>query len=615
MSKRNSRLRGIVVLAESEAQVQDHFRAVASGNYQVFESKDGEYAIATSDTAGLQIMNPLTGEEMIAVPDEEKHDMTATASSGDEMEAFYIACASGCGAHIIADNQELLDKCPACASDLPNLEEPELKKNQKYPEILLAVASTQEAVTDAYRALASGEGESFAALCEGTMVISNQPLKFDVYRGTAAVEVENHVPQIAVAANADGNVHAHYFTTASDSGEEGQLHIISSDASPIFCPQTSSGLVDPPELPEKTAATASDDDEEEEEDFDDEDEDDEEEEEDDEDEDDEDDEDEEEEDEDLSLSLANSKTSKSSKGGVRRKAKKEPAVASAAVTEDTQVTDENKTQKPEGEVSTASTEKATLTASFVAYASNDMQANTVDVSYVGVVAGEPTWVAFHNGIPFAKAIASAAENPATFADDSFGRAFKAVASEQGVTEAMSQMRFEEIRPQIDVEKLVQTEVETRVTAQAANLAEAASRDAAELSGRFEAALATASQGVNRGFWKNLQNPVRVALASTLEDLGIQGGDELLQRAFAEHADTYNKMILAKASEIIKLDLTVQNQLAESLNDVQEQNVAVASTASLSVGRPVKADTTANRETATAASQPDDFSSKLKTLRF
>lgn len=592
MSKRNSRLRGIVVVAETEAQVMDHYRAVASGNYKVFESLDGEYAIATSDTSGLQLMNPLNGEEMVAVPDEEKHDMTATASAGDDVDVFITACASGCGAHVIADSEELLDKCPSCASDLPNLEEPELKTKTNYPEVLLAVASTKEAAAEAYRALASGDCETFAALCEGTMVISNQPLKFDVYRGTAANEVAEYTPQISVAANAEGNVQAHYFTTAADNSEEGQLHIVSSDASPIFCSQTSSGLVEPVETP-GVQATASDDDDfddEEEEEEDEEEEDDEEEEE-DEDDEDEDDEDEDDEDENLSLSLA---ASEKSKGGVKRKVK---AVAASAPVE---------TVKPE---------TSPLTASYVAYAASEMNANTLDVSYAGVVAGEPTWVAFHNGVPFAKAVASASEKPETFADESFGRAFKAIASESGVQSAITQLRFEEIRPVVDVEKLVQTEVETRVQAQASELAEASNRDAAELTGRFEAALASAAQGVNRGFFRGLKNPVRVAIASTLDDLGIQGGDELLARAFAEHSDEYNKMILAKASEIIKLDLTVQNQMAQAITEVQEQNVAVA--ASLSVGRPVqKPEIATQRETATAASQPNNaFSDKLKTLRF
>lgn len=592
MSKRNSRLRGIVVVAETEAQVMDHYRAVASGNYKVFESLDGEYAIATSDTSDLQLMNPLTGEEMVAVPDDEKHDMTATASAGDDVDVFITACASGCGAHVIADSEELLDKCPSCASDLPNLEEPELKTKKNYPEVLLAVASSKEEAANAYSALASGECETFAALCDGTMVISNQPLKFDVYRGTAANEVADYAPQIAVAANAEGKVQAHYFTTAADNSEEGQLHIVASDASAIFCPQTSSGLVEPVETPAANAATAaSDDDFEDEDDEEDEEEDEEDEEE--EDEEDEDDEDEGEDDEDMSLSLASTK-SKSKKGGVVRKVKA-TASAEPVVTEPV---------KPE---------TTQISASFLAYASSEMKADTLDVAYAGVVAGEPTWLAFHNGVPFAKAVASAAEKPETFADDSFGRAFKAIAAESGAQAAMSQLRFEEIRPVVDVEKLVQTEVENRVQAQASELAEASNRDAAELSSRFEAALASAAQGVNRGFFRGMTNPVRVAIASTLEDLGIQGGDELLARAFAEHSDDYNKMILAKASEIIKLDLTVQNQMAAAITDVQEQNVSTA--ASLSVGRPVQKPEQL-RETATAAAHTEeDFGARLKTLRF
>jgi hypothetical protein len=89
MSKRNSQLRGIVVAADTQEQALDHFRAVASGNYQTLESKDGEYAFATSDTVGIQIMNPLNGEEMVVVPDSEKHDMVATASAGSDMDVFY----------------------------------------------------------------------------------------------------------------------------------------------------------------------------------------------------------------------------------------------------------------------------------------------------------------------------------------------------------------------------------------------------------------------------------------------------------------------------------------------------------------------------------------------
>lgn len=617
MSKRNSRLRGIVVAADTQEQALDHFRAVASGNYQTLESKDGEYAFATSDTVGIQIMNPLNGEELVVVPEDEKHDMVATASAGSDMDVFYKVCASGCGSHVIADQEEILMQCPSCASALPPMEDAELKNKPAQPvqEVLLAVASSRKDVAKAYKALASGDCETFTANCDGVMVISNQPLKYDIYKGTEAVAVADYVPQLAVAANADGKIQAHYLTTAATVDTEEQLHLICSDESPVFCPATSSGLVDPTDaLSEQERATAASDFDEEEEEEDEESEDDEEEDEDEEEEDDEDDEDdsdddedeeEDEDDEDLSLSLATSEKpqkTKTKKGGVRRKSKEAKEVATAASVP-----------------AQAAVETAPLTISFVAYASaqKEMTDSSVDVAYIGNVQGDSTWIALHDGVPFAKATASNAENPTQFADESFGRAFKALASEQGVQAAMTQMRFEEIRPVVNVDQLVASQIETRVQEATAEIAQAATRDTEELAQRFEAAIATAAQGINRGFFPDLKNPVRLALASTLEDLGVQGGDELLQRAFADHADTHHKQILAKACEIMQFDLTVQNQLATAINDVQE--VSVATAASMSIGRPVnqpvKQAVKPEPELATAASAPTDFGAKLATLRF
>lgn len=600
MSVRTSRLRGIVVAADTQEQAMDHFRAVASGTYQVLESKDGEFAIATTDTQGIQLLNPLNGEEMVVVPEDEKHEMVAVASADADLDAFYQACASGCGVHVIADSEELLQNCPSCASALPQMEEADLKtKNpaqtaQPVKEILLAVASSRKDAAKAYRALATGACETFTAQCDDVMVISNQPLNYDIYKGTEAVAVADYIPQLAVASE-NGQVKAHYLTTASS--EDGQLHIVCSDQSPIFCPSTSSGLVDPVDtMSEQERATASDDfsedDDFEEEDEEEDDDDVEDEEEDDEEEEEDDEEEEEEEDEDdLSLSLA----STAQKGGVRRKAKPVQIAATAAAVAPVEVS-----------------------ASFVAIAANEMKDNTVDVAFAGTIQGEPTWVAFHNGIPFAKAIASASENPATFAGAQFGRAFKAIASEQGVHAAIEQLRFEEIKPVVSVDAVVATQIANQVSEQTANIAEAASRDASELAERFEAAMATASKGVTGGFFKDMNNPIRVAIASTLEDLGVQGGDELLQRAFGEHSDAYNKQIIAKASEILKYDLTVQNQLAQAVMTIEPENVATAS--SLSVGRPVDRPLHQQQPLgfeATASAQPDPstFQAKLSSLKF
>uniref|UniRef100_A0AB39CEA7 ATPase n=1 Tax=Pseudomonas phage HRDY3 TaxID=3236930 RepID=A0AB39CEA7_9VIRU len=311
MSKRNSRLRGIVVMADNQEQAVEHFSAVASGEYRVLESKDGKYAIATANT-DTPLLNPLDGEEMVAVPEEEKHEMVATASAEGDMDAFYQACSSGCGAHVITDSEELLDKCPACASDLPKMEDANLKNKPQPKEMLVAVAATRAEAIEAFRALASGNCETFAAQCVDNMVLSNQPVNFDIFKATAAEQVADYVPQLAVAsAIENGKMKVHYLVTASDDGPE--MHIVSNSDKAIFCPVTSMGLVDPEvEFTDEQkataaaefAATASDDEDEEEEEEEEFEDDEEEEEEEEEEEDDGEEEEEEEDDDDLSLGLA-----------------------------------------------------------------------------------------------------------------------------------------------------------------------------------------------------------------------------------------------------------------------------------------------------------------------
>jgi hypothetical protein len=646
MSKqRNSRLRGIVVMADNQEQAVDLFSAVASGDYRVLESKDGSFAIATANS-DMQLLNPLNGEEMVAVPEDEKHEMVAVASNTEEdMDAFYQACSSGCGAHVISDSLELLDKCPACASDLPQMEDADLKKNNQPKELLLAVATDRVSAVEAFRALASGEGETFAAKCDDVMVVSNQPINYDIYKNIEAEKVEGYVPQLAVASSAteDGKLKVHYLTTASDSGVE--MHIVASNQSPIFCPVTNMGLVDPEDdMTAEQKATASADflaqasqsveseeeedeeeeDEEEEENEDEEDDEEFEEEEDDEEEEEED-EEEEDDDDDLSLGLAASKGKKAKKkGGVTRKVKPEMATASAK-TEAEQLAEQNAAvanaettgeQQPAAAAAEVA-EPVEIAASFVSIAHSEMKENTVDVNYVGNVQGEPTWMAFHNGIPFAKAIASASENPATFADPAIGRAFKAIASEQGVQAALTQLRFEEIKPVLQIEKIVAEQIQSQVAEQGDVLAAATAKDKAELATRYESALATAAHGINTGYFRDMSNPIMTALASTLEDVGLTGAAELLQRAFIDHSPEYHAAILAKAGEIMNYEQVVQNQMATAVTQIEPKNVATAS--SLSMGRPVQRPAQVQQENVIAtasAEQPQntDFKSKLSGLK-
>jgi hypothetical protein len=262
-----------------------------------------------------------------------------------------------------------------------------------------------------------------------------------------------------------------------------------------------------------------------------------------------------------------------------------------------------------------------VAASLVAYAGSEMTADKVDVAFAGNVAGEQSWFAFYEGVPFAKATASSTKVKENFSSEVFGRTFKAIAADKGVATAMDELGFVEIKPEIKVEQFVQSQVESQVEARTASIAEASARDAQEFNDRFLAAIATASQGINRGFYRGMQNPIRVALASALEEVGVQGAEQLVAQAFNKHGDDYHKQLVEQASKIMQYDLTVQNQMAKAVSEHQEpeeEETQVSVSSSVPVGRPVAgAKPQPQRETAVASSQnkPSDFSNKLKTLHF
>ncbi len=321
MSKRQAQMRGIVVAADSAEKVQELYRSVVTGSkVQVLESADGEFQITTASDSNLTMLNPVDGEQMSVVFDGHLPDsMNAVASSSEKtVEATYMVCTAGCGNHIIADDETLLQRCPACASDLPTLEDDNVKKQNNVEtqkgETIIAFASTLGTASEKYASMVRGDAEIHNYDCSGIVVASASEMNFDPYQAVAAAKIEDYEPKIlqAIAGSAQ-EVEAHHYVCVSSSCG---MHVLASDESPLFCPHCSSGLIDP----QDAVATASDDD-----DLDD-DLDDEEDCEDDDCEDDEEDYEEEEEDDEDVLTLSVSSAKQTRKGGAR---KKQAAVASA----------------------------------------------------------------------------------------------------------------------------------------------------------------------------------------------------------------------------------------------------------------------------------------------
>lgn len=599
MTKDKAQRRGIVVVGDTLEQATGFFTAVAKGeNVSVFQNVDGvQIATASAEVSGIQILDPLSGEELVSVDDQQVVIESLASALGQSVEAQFVQCTAGCNSYVMSDDTELLHKCPACASDLPDLGNSNVNENQNAApgekrESLLAYAGSFEEASQQFVAMVNGEVQPHTFQCDDVVVACASEMKFNIYQGVEAIGAqEAPVSMAAFASSAEGeqkNVPAHHFMCVSKSCG---THVVASDESPLFCPGCSAGLIDPADI-----ATASDD-EEDDEDYDEDDLADDESEEDDEDEDFEDDEEDEDDDEDEAITLS---VSSAKPSGVRKKEKATAAAAQPAAAEPL----------------------VSVAASFVALSSGEMKPENVDVAYAANIAGDSRWYAYHEGIPFAQALASQSKVE-NFATDIFGRTFKAIATEHGVATAMAELGFTEIKPEINVEKFVEAEVTSQVESRVAQIAEASSRDAAEFNSRFLAAVATASQGINSGFYKGeAPNPIIAALASALEEAGITGGAALAAQCFARHGDAYHKALVAKASQIMQYDLTVQNQIAQAVADHQNPQTGVETSvaSSLPVGRPVGGLAQVGlqqetRETATAASQQvDDFAQRLGRLQ-
>lgn len=668
----NPTIRGIVVAGNSLEEVQELYRAVATGQDVKAMHDEGEtFVVLSSAKSDISMINPLTGADDLRVGDGLTEQMEFLSSDSDAVNINYTVCLAGCQAHVLADDPEMLTHCPACASALPELtaeqiaalagEEEDGECEGCQVAAIASGATLEEAVAN-YQAMVLGESADPQTIMCGDVLVSVAGAgAFDPYKGCASVKVDHQPEFLESLSSSSDALDAHHFVCASS--DCATPHVVSSDDMPVFCPACASGLMEVDDVAEGTEANAGTDDDEDEEDneanagdqgdedeqedeneslsaadidaqldreinealagsddddesdedddFDEDEEDDDsdededdsdeddEEEEDDEDEDDDlgDDEDEDEEDEeDDALTLSVSSVVET------------PAVTRARNRQEARAAAQQEEQESE--------QMTAVAASFIATASvqSALDHSKVEVTYAALASGNK-WFAFYDGTPFAVATAATAEkHEQIFNTDVFGRAFKAQASEQGVTAAIENMGFVEIKPEIQVADYVQSEISQQVEVKTAEVAQAAAQDKAELHDRLTAAMALAATGITKNFFKGQTNPIAQQLIESLSAVGLDNAAGLVHQAFAQNSEPYHKMLLAQASKIMSYGLDAQNEIAEAINGSNALE-ANASASPVSLGRPVQvAPKAAQQENveATASVQPSaDFNALLR----
>lgn len=626
--------KGIVVVGTDLADVQSQYISVARGQDVVGFEDEAEQFIMLSSSNSVQSLNPITGQDDLVENDSIYEDMefVSEASGTDAVDVHYTICTAGCNGHVMADNEELLQHCPACAAVLPDLSEEEIAaycgedftgeassdeedECEECRNSIVAVAHDRDSAAKLFRTMVTGETEPDAYVKAGGVIsaIAGADVVVDCYLGKAASfvsEDEAKSLEFEAVANADGEVEAHLLTCSNH--ESCASVIVTDDDMLTHCPACASVLLDEEDEDELDEDDLIDE-EDEEDDFDDaedeffgeasSDEDDEDEDDGDEEDEDldiEDEEEDEDEEDEVSMSVASASVSRIVPHP-RRKTN-DFAFASEA---------SNKGGRVAKVTDHADEQPETKRVSFLSVASNT-EANAIDMLY-GKVNNENSWLAVLNGTPVARATASTANNP-NFDSKIFADAFVAKANEGGIDSAIKDFGFRELTAEVDFESYVGREVDRQVelhTAQASAEFDEAKRT---LEQRMKSAMAIASSGINKNFFAGLTNPVKDSLITALSSAGIQNAEALVSNVFHAHADAANETLLNKAMEIMAQPAEIQNQFADVLGTVSGGKHE--SVASVSVGKPVSTEPAKIESTASAKSEESDsFYSRLNNFRF
>jgi len=631
MKKSSATLRGIVVAGDSREEAENHYRAVATGlSVQALQDEEQSFVILSNADSELSLMNPLTGDMSLVEASDLNTDSFEFLASGEDekVKVFYTLCSDGCGSHIIADDSELMVRCPVCASQLQDLDAEDIAEYENdiaessddseldYDEeddaddtvesssAMIVAADSKEAAVEAFRKLAEGEDSPSVYNCESSLVAtaSDSDFQFSPFTGEAAEE-EDSVESFEVEASSEEGYDAHYYVCAS---EECGSHVIASNEDPVFCPVCASGLIEPENLFD---AQASDDDEE-----------------------DDDEEDDDDlldglDDEDDGLDDDDEATASDDddpcwegyeqRGMKMKNGKQVPNCVESGGDEEDEDEDEDLDDDEdldeleededdededfddknsmsvssvrifdEGELESVSTDLLSLASA----SSGGLEDSYLSVAFAGELAGTPTWLALYNGQIVATSTPETAKGVEhnVFNSDVYANLVHASAKENGVKEALDELGFKPIQASVDVDSYIQEEVASRVEAGVSSVRDNFEQSSSDYAARFEAALATAATGVNKNFFDDVKNPVKSALASAMNSVGVRNADRLVAQAFAKHNDEYLKGLVAKACEIMEYDVSVQNQLTKAVASTShEQSVTASSDSSdLAIGRPV-----------------------------
>lgn len=570
------KFKGIMVLGRTKQDAYNKYTLAALGKGATVMVNESSGDFFLSHSSNVPTFDPATGEMELKEEKTRIDDMKFASESSEALDVvvYHAECSDSCGVHLVFEDRNMLKHCPSCTAvlslseDEPEAEEVEVDEGEEEVDLDMDSESEgedeedmgeeedldldEEEDADAEMDSESSE-EELNSESEGED--ADEDLGEDVDEGAEDEEVvvdeedmgdeeeddEENAPIVVAmdtkeaasdaileALSKAGNVSLssdtvfHYMRCSDTSGLCGKHVIMEATAADVVheCPICTSALIEPEDSEDEEVSMS-----------------------------------EEEEDEnDL---------------GVLDETDED-------LEEEEELADETADEQPEEDVAESSEtsesegDEQDVEVDALEALEGNPSAEDLDVSYSSGLAGQPAWTAYVKGTPVAIALAKdAGENESMFNSQKFGQTLIRVASLSGVKEALKTLNFKPIVHKISISSTITRKIEEGVKAREEELVAQAS----DVEKDFEASLATAAVGINRGFFNGLHNPVKRHLFEALSAAGIANPEVLIDAAFREGSDEYHKTLLSKASEIARMPTEVKKALASSVLDMNYQSVS------------------------------------------
>ena len=177
---------------------------------------------------------------------------------------------------------------------------------------------------------------------------------------------------------------------------------------------------------------------------------------------------------------------------------------------------------------------------------------------------DPSWTVLVKGSPVA--VIRLSDQP-----DQVANLFSKDDYAQNVAQAMVQVGVKEILTQVKARyfanKVDESQIAERLTEKIkANLDIEFKGKVAGMRDEFKTCMATVLAGMNKNFWRDVENPLKGSLFAKLEDVGISNPDQLIETAFAESADAYFDVVLSKAIEFMDKPTDAREEIAKAIGE-------------------------------------------------